>query len=288
MLSNKSIQEITVLNLGHKTSTGFPVEELQDGRLSALSIGFMTLPDLDLSCFNYSALQVLCLFSCTFEGLKLGWIITDCVSLRELRVGFPTENLKINSKSLEMVVVWGTKASWLVIEYAPKLDVLMTSIFPREGDARVKPKRSHPTVSISINNADSLREVNYLLLQYHIITVNSVPISKKYVPWNSVKNLKLGLNVSSAAQRDSLRKILDSVPMLLELCIRRMDDIGRDEGFDMIIDCPFEDLNHVTCVTTCLSRFSVEEFRGGAAELHMIKCVLRHAPHLLELCTTHC
>jgi len=39
------------------------------------------------------------------------------------------------------------------------------------------------------------------------------------IAWNSVKELRLGLNMSDRIQRDSLRKILDSVPLLSNLSI---------------------------------------------------------------------
>lgn len=147
--------------------------------LQDLHLGFMRIPYLDLLCFNYSALQVLHIFCCSFQGVKLSWIITDCVYLRELHIGFCTENLKVNSKSLELVEIWGTSADWLVIECAPKLTVLGTSIMPRACDhTLVKPKRCCPEVSISVNGAPSLKTMSYLLLPYHNITVNSIPIIK--------------------------------------------------------------------------------------------------------------
>ena len=67
--------------------------------------------------------------------------------------------------------------------------------------------------------------------------------------------------------------------------VQRLDKVDHAEGFEVAIDCPFDDINQVICVATCLESFAIQEFRGGPAELHMIQSVLRHAPCLLKLNT---
>lgn len=67
--------------------------------------------------------------------------------------------------------------------------------------------------------------------------------------------------------------------------VQRLDKVDHAERFEVAIDCPFDDINQVTCVATYLESFAIQESRGGPAELHMIQSVLRHAPCLLELYT---
>lgn len=180
LLSIKSAQEITIVNLGHKIDFRFPIGDVQSQQLQILRLGFIGLPDLDLNAFKYSSLHILDLFSCSFQGLKLAWIIEDCACLRELRVSFCNENLKINSKSLEVVRIWGSIANWLVIESAPKLTVIVTGIIPRESGERsqIRSLRCSPLATVSISYAPSLKKISYLMLPYHNVTVNGIPIAK--------------------------------------------------------------------------------------------------------------
>jgi len=65
-----------------------------------------------------------------------------------------------------------------------------------------------------------------------------------------------------------------------------MDEVDGAERFEVVIDCPFEDINHATCVATCLQSFAIQDFRGSpAAEQHMIQSILRHSPCSMELYT---
>ena len=77
--------------------------------------------------------------------------------LEGLHIGFCTENIKVNSKSLELVEILDSSAKQLVIECAPKVTVLGTSIMPRGDHTLVKPKGYDPKVSISINSALPLK-----------------------------------------------------------------------------------------------------------------------------------
>ncbi|CAL4929178.1 unnamed protein product [Urochloa decumbens] len=252
-------------------------------KLKTLRLGFVGLPDLDLYCFNYSALQVLDLFCCNFQGLKLAWIINDCVTLRELRISYCKENLTVNSKGLERVHLWGNTANQLVIQSAPKLIDIVTGITPGGERAKTNPMRFTPQVSVSINDTPALKSIRYLLLPYQDVTVNGIPIAKETMALTSVQDMKIGLYLSNRTQRDRLRKILDSLPMLLDLSVLRMDAITPSERFEVAIDEPFDDIDKVVCVKMHLRRFSIEDFRGGPAEKHIIKCILSHAPHLLML-----
>uniref|UniRef100_A0A0A8YSM0 FBD domain-containing protein n=1 Tax=Arundo donax TaxID=35708 RepID=A0A0A8YSM0_ARUDO len=94
--------------------------------------------------------------------------------------------------------------------------------------------------------------------------------------------------MANCVQRYGLRKMLECLLMLLNLVIWRMDEVTSDEVFDVIVDGLFDDLNNVTCVATRLRCFSVEDFRGGPAELNIIRCVLRHASYLAEVYSQRC
>jgi hypothetical protein len=61
LLSQKSVQELDVINLGHKVPVVFPIDILESKCLQHLRIGFFTMI-LDLLCFNYNSLQTRVLF----------------------------------------------------------------------------------------------------------------------------------------------------------------------------------------------------------------------------------
>ena len=180
LLSEKSVQELNIINLGHAVGTTFPIQELQSQNLQILRVGFFKIQDLDLHCFDYSVLQVLHLYACAFEGLKLSWVVSDCTSLQELCVAFCTENLRINSQSLLKIRNWGNIADRFIIEASPQLVELETGISPREKPIRVKPVRgaAAAVVSISLNDVPALKKINLLLLCDQTITVNNVLIAK--------------------------------------------------------------------------------------------------------------
>lgn len=67
-----------------------------------------------------------------------------------------------------------------------------------------------------------------------------------------------------------------------------MDKVACDEGLDITIDKPFVDINMVDCVKNSLTAFSLEDFHGGPSERHLIECLLKNAPNLVELSTSGC
>jgi hypothetical protein len=67
-----------------------------------------------------------------------------------------------------------------------------------------------------------------------------------------------------------------------------MDSVARDEGVDILIDKPFDDVGIVDCVKNCLTTFSLLEFRGGSSEMHLIQSLLKNAQNLMLLRTSCC
>ncbi|XP_062204803.1 uncharacterized protein LOC133906803 [Phragmites australis] len=271
ILSNKRAEEVVIINLSHKSDLAFPIEDLQSPNLRCLRLAFLKIPDLDLFVFDYSSLRELQLLCCSYDGRRLSWVINDCASLQHLIIGFSVENLKISSKSLVTLQLLQCTASWLVIDSAPNLWLLATGVMPRRGYA---------SVSISLNDTPSLKRFTYLLLPFHQVN--------DYIYLTSVENLRLGLNMATRAQRSGLRKILECLPMLSHLVIWRMDEVASDELIDVVLDGSFDDLNNVTCVGMRLRYFEIEDFRGGPAELNIVRSILRHAFHLVKLSTERC
>lgn len=177
VLSEKSVEELMLLNLGHKVTSIFPIQNLQSKDLRVLRLGFLTI-NLDLHCFNYNALQMLDLFCCAVESTKLSWVVTDCLSLKELRVQYCFVDLNISSKSLEVLRSVGNTGNRILIQSAPKLLCFVSEIIPKQ---KCAVEKQTIRASISINNVPSLKLIKHLTLPYHKITVNRMDITKVWL-----------------------------------------------------------------------------------------------------------
>uniref|UniRef100_A0A0E0F9A0 RING-type domain-containing protein n=1 Tax=Oryza meridionalis TaxID=40149 RepID=A0A0E0F9A0_9ORYZ len=92
-LSNKSVEEITLLNIGCPVSTILPISELLSPNLTTLRVGFMKILDSDLLSFEYSSLSVLQLIGCSYRGADLNYLVRTSNTLIELNIGYSMEDL---------------------------------------------------------------------------------------------------------------------------------------------------------------------------------------------------
>lgn len=168
-LSNKSVVEITLLNIGCPVSTILPISELLSPNLTTLRVGFMKILDSDLLSFEYSSLSVLQLIGCSYRGADLNYLVSTSNTLIELNTGYSMEDLTVNSQSLQELHIWNSRGGFLSMEYAPNLKLLTTGLRPKKGKS---------FISITLKGAPSLREIDYLLLPYHRVTLNDTMISK--------------------------------------------------------------------------------------------------------------
>lgn len=125
------MQVLELLNLGHMVTTVFPIQSLRSKDLRIFRIGFLTL-HLYLFCFNYNSLQILDFFCCSLDSIKLSWVVTDCLSLRELRVQYCCVDLHINSNSLKFLYSIGNTGNRIVIASAPNLLSLIAGMVPKQ------------------------------------------------------------------------------------------------------------------------------------------------------------
>ncbi|KAJ1261048.1 hypothetical protein BS78_10G278500 [Paspalum vaginatum] len=128
VLSTKRIQKLTLVNLPHPCNLEFPIYDLQSSNLDSLSLAFMTIPDMDVNCFEYSNLTSLQLSACSFNGRMLSWIVSDCPRLQKHTIGLCIENLRLISKTLEKIILWQCKASWIIVSECPKLRHLIVGV----------------------------------------------------------------------------------------------------------------------------------------------------------------
>nr|ABA91360.1 hypothetical protein LOC_Os11g04260 [Oryza sativa Japonica Group]ABG22351.1 hypothetical protein LOC_Os11g04267 [Oryza sativa Japonica Group] len=134
-LSNKSVVEITLLNIGCPVSTILPISELLSPNLTTLRVGFMKILDSDLLSFEYSSLSVLQLIGCSYRGADLNYLEIRCVSsIRQLQVGvnFAERSHRASLRNilecfpeLSMLVIWRMDG----IVYDKGSDVLFDSSF---------------------------------------------------------------------------------------------------------------------------------------------------------------
>jgi hypothetical protein len=174
LLSEKSVQELEVLNLGHRVSTVFPIQSLQSKDLRVFRIGFLAL-DLDLFCFNYNSLQILDFFCCSLESIKLSWVVTHCISLRELRIQYCCVDLHINSNSLKFLYSVGNTGNRIIIASAPNLVSLVAGMVPKQLSSLA---RQRIRASISLSRVPTLNLIKHLNLLHHKITINNKDITK--------------------------------------------------------------------------------------------------------------
>lgn len=174
LLSVKSVQELDLLNLGHCVSTVFPIDCLQSKNLQVLRIGFFAVI-LDLLCFNYSSLHTLEFFSCTLEGNKLSWVVTDCPALKVLKVYYCSVDLHIKSNTLQVLDCFGNIGNRIVIASSPKLLSIACGINAKQKSAIVRQKI---LASIYLSDVPSLKFMNNLSLPYNKILVNTKDLAK--------------------------------------------------------------------------------------------------------------
>uniref|UniRef100_A0A0E0MJD4 F-box/LRR-repeat protein 15/At3g58940/PEG3-like LRR domain-containing protein n=1 Tax=Oryza punctata TaxID=4537 RepID=A0A0E0MJD4_ORYPU len=277
-LSNKYVKEITLINIGCPVSTILPINELLSPNLTTLRVGFMKILDSGLLSFEYSSLSVLQLICCSYRGAELNHVVSTCNTLIELNIGYSMEDLTINSRSLQELHIWNSRGGFLSVEYAPNLKLLSTGL---------RPKKGRSFIPITLKGAPSLREIDYLMLPYHRFTLNDTMITEEVRCISSVKHLQVGMKFAERSHRASLRNILECFPELSKLVIWRMDSIVYDEGSDVLFDSSFVGLGSVSCVKTRMQYFELEGFRGGPAEMDILRGILRHASRLAKFVLSH-
>ncbi|KAF2909400.1 hypothetical protein DAI22_11g022800 [Oryza sativa Japonica Group] len=114
-LSNKSVVEITLLNIGCPVSTILPISELLSPNLTTLRVGFMKILDSDLLSFEYSSLSVLQLIGCSYRGADLNYLVSTSNTLIELNIGYSMEDLTVNSQSLQELHIWNSRGAFFPV-----------------------------------------------------------------------------------------------------------------------------------------------------------------------------
>lgn len=168
ILSKKKASEIIIVNREEARSLEFPLDDMQSPCLTSLRLGFFSLQDLDIYCFNYSNLGTLDLIGCSFESIRLYYVIKDCKNLTHLGIGLSVKDVRISSESLEEIQIWKCNMTHLSIEFAPRLQKLVNGIHPIW-------KRYH--VLVMIQETPALQEFENLLLPIHRVEVRGHLIS---------------------------------------------------------------------------------------------------------------
>ncbi|WVZ54496.1 hypothetical protein U9M48_005283 [Paspalum notatum var. saurae] len=160
-------------------------------------------------------------------------------------------------------------------------DILSVDVDITENITAILKRHPGPIRSFRV---DSSRWTSHKVLTdwLEILSKKSVQEASDTIVLTAIHDLKIGLHMSNNTQRDGLLKILENVPNLSELSIWRMDDVSKDEGFEVAVDRPFDNLLDLPCITMRLRHFEIEGFRGGPAERHLIQCVLKNASSLME------
>ncbi|TVU50848.1 hypothetical protein EJB05_02239, partial [Eragrostis curvula] len=211
-----------------------------------------------------------------------------CHCLRTLRLGFlkipaldmlafeysSLKNIRICSESLVRIDIWKSTASWFTIESAPNLEVVTTGIQPRKGNSHV---------SISIDGTPKLKSIHYIQLPHHEIRIRNTFIAKDHISFDCLEELRIGVNMASHSQRRAVQNMMDCLPRLSSLVLLRLDEVPFDELSDIAVDGSFVGLKDASCVRMHLRRFTIEDFRGGAAEVSLLRTILFFVPHLAQV-----
>uniref|UniRef100_A0A0E0MJJ8 FBD domain-containing protein n=1 Tax=Oryza punctata TaxID=4537 RepID=A0A0E0MJJ8_ORYPU len=275
ILSRKGASEFVLINLACPTDLEFPLDELQCSILKILRLGFLRMPELNMFSFYHTpSLRVLQFISCKFSEHGLYAAIESCKTLVELQIGFSDENMRIRSDSLELIQIWQSSGSRLVIEDSPKLKVLVPGFRPSQGLRRA---------TVSINGTPSLKEILHIALPLQTVIIDNVTLSEASLTFPCLRTLRVGIRMSDTKGRSRIRSVLEALPALSSLTLWRMDEISLDEGVDAFLDFSLDDLGAVTCVKTKLEFLEIDDFRGGAGEVYIAQSILRDASCLKKL-----
>ncbi|TVU27025.1 hypothetical protein EJB05_29603, partial [Eragrostis curvula] len=271
LLKKKQVEEVVVVNSRWPNDIlDFPINDLNCESLRQLRLCFFRVSDIVIPYVdNLTTIDLCC---CTISTLDLYALVDQCKSLKELDIGYyEGDIIRIDSKSLEILLVWQSTVKMISVKSALKLRRVLLAARPKKTD-----------VGVWIDGARVLTDV-WLNLSTQSITINNISFNKDSSPLPSLKRLVLNIPLLIKKERKTLLNLLKSCTKLKELTLWRNDGVSDQETFDAIYDDWPEKFKNLSCLKLHLQVFNMKDFRGGESEIAIASAVLEHAFCLKQL-----
>lgn len=179
LLSDKSVYCLAMVNISQSEKFEFPLHRLRgDGTLTSLALGFFSLQEtLPLTLREYpeatfGSLTTLTLVDCAIHGEALASVICKCRVLSTLKIlgsdltaGCDARGLTI-SVTLTTLELGRCTATAMTLN-TPHLQLLTLGVSPSTDS-------KHPWVGIHLTNANTLRQLDCLMLHQHYLTFETI------------------------------------------------------------------------------------------------------------------
>ncbi|XP_020153620.2 uncharacterized protein [Aegilops tauschii subsp. strangulata] len=261
-LRSRSIDDLTMINIACSTKTVFPLVDMHS--VQSLTIGFFSIIPAMGSSSRMCSLKVLKLMCCSFDRYCLYEIVNNhCNVLQELHIGFSVVDIAIRSNSLKVLQIVCSKASQVIVEYAPQLLVLSTSVSATKSKVQLK-----------VDGVLALQELHWIQLTQHQLAegINSI--------FKSLRLIHIGINFSDKGHRCRLSQIVETAAVLTTLTVERLDRVGLGELSEMASDHTFTGLKNAHCVKHSLRLLELDSSQGGDAESDLICAIIKGAKSL--------
>ncbi|TVU27017.1 hypothetical protein EJB05_29595, partial [Eragrostis curvula] len=276
LLKKKQVEEVVIVNSRWpKDILDFPINDLNCESLRQLRLCFFRVSDIVIPYVeNLTAIDLCC---CTISTLDLYALVDQCKRLKELDIGYyEGDVIRIDSKSLEILLVWQSTVKIISVNSALKLRRVLLAARPKKTD-----------VGIWIDGARVLTDV-WLNLSTQSITINNISFNKENSTLPSLKRLVLNLSLLVQRERKTMLNILKSCTTLQELTLwvgitLRNDTKSDDEFLHAFSDDWPSEFKNLSCLKLHLEVLNMKDFRGGESEIAIACAVLEHACCLKEL-----
>ncbi|CAL4995641.1 unnamed protein product [Urochloa decumbens] len=272
ILRKKEVEEVVIVNCGwpHQI-VDFPINDLDCASLRCIRLCFFRISDSVLKYVeNLTAID---LSGCAISSQELYALVDQSKSLRELDIGvYEGDSIRINSKSLEILLIWSSTVQYVSVQNALKLRKILVA-------ARSKKSCS---VGVWICGAQVLSDV-WLNVSTQSITINDISVMTDIAPLQTIRRLVLNISLLAMKERLTLLNFMRSCTTLKELTLWRNDAPSSDEIIDAAIDDWPAEVKDLSCLKLHLEVFNIKNFKGGEFEILIASAILENGSCLRRL-----
>ncbi|CAO2203909.1 unnamed protein product [Urochloa humidicola] len=277
-------EHLVLVNRPLPRSLPLPDGILLIASLRTLYLAFWRFPDtprLPRGPAVFPRLQEIGLFHVFVDERDVDHILACSPVLEKLAVvaNFYRFPYRIRSRSLQCLVFWNSLMDELAVVVAPRLQrLILWQAYPRVADSGFR-------IRLRIGYTNELKVLGYLEPAIHQLEIggNIIESGTKTIPSTMVPSVKiLALKV-----RFEIRKEAKMLPAFLR-CFPNLETLHvlsheADEPTGKLNLKFWQEVDHIDCLETNITKVVFDKFRGERYELAFLKFILERAQSLLKL-----
>ncbi|CAL4955607.1 unnamed protein product [Urochloa decumbens] len=277
-------EHLVLVNRPLPTSLPLPDDILRIASLRTLYLAFWRFPDtpgLPRGPAVFPHLQEIGLFHVDVDDKDVEHILACSPVLEKLAMvaNFYRIPFRIRSRSLQCLVFWNSMMNELAVVVAPRLKrLILWQPYLRVADSSFR-------IRLRIGYTTDLKVLGYLEPAIHQLEIGGTIIESgtKTIPSTMVPSV----NILALKVRFEIRKEAKMLPAFLR-CFPNVETLHvlsheADEPTGKLNLKFWQEVGHINCLETQITKVVFDKFRGERYELAFLKFILERAQSLLKL-----